>query len=67
LAGTLGNRDELETAYNVFQKTVIQPMQSNIVAWLNVKLKRNGMQLVKIGQLTLFDAIEEKETSEITE
>jgi len=55
LAGTLGNRDELQAAYEVFYVSVIQPEQNQITKVFNKIMAINKLKDLSIDRLSLFD------------
>lgn len=54
LSGTLGNRDEMVDAYELFFTNVIKPEQFKIVKVFNKLLAINGLGDVTIGKLNLL-------------
>jgi len=54
-SGKLGNRDEIENAYELFHSTVIKVEQEYITKTLNKILKINGLKTVTIDKRELFE------------
>lgn len=46
--GQLGGANELDTAYNIYYKTIIEPIQSNVLETINRIMNINGMQELQV-------------------
>lgn len=55
LPGTLGNRDEIDTAYELFYSTVIKPEQYQITKVFNKLMAINNLAPLSIDKLELFE------------
>lgn len=62
--GSLGGSQEIETAFQIFLKTVITPSQIAITKGFNKILRINGLESVSIKQLTLLDVVDSNESQE---
>ncbi|RZT96622.1 hypothetical protein EV201_1263 [Ancylomarina subtilis] len=63
VAGKLGNSIELETAFNIWYSTVIQPDQFDLLKGPNKIMKYNNMETLSIEKLNPFEV--EKDIEEV--